>query len=439
MQYWINTGDKKHGPFSASQLKKLALKGELKRNHKISTDQKRWVVAESVKGLVFKADEAWYAPVTEDIRQHDAGVRDTTTNQQHASQPSASNPTPSVQKRHVATDVEALSDTEIAQSLLQGTPNSEAQPASIVNEVANTADRNDKPDGEVLRLLFSNRRELLSRRLAAWVIDALVISVVSNIVFVIVFVMWASFGYFLFRDPLSNDNDVSRMVTGGPTILLAAVAQLCVALRLLFQRDAGFPGLGKSFLGIMTVDNAARPCTPDRSFRRNVVLLVPAMPIVEGIIALKRKDCRRLGDLMAGTSVVREYLPLLNQAISSGQPDTVWKIACWILQTEMRIPDKYVKQRNANLLRMFRHIIQRQKLVCDRFANLNTAFKGRAAVLDDVQSVVDQQLITFRKMSRSGWIQKGLKVEHVHEFHSLQQKKLELVAELRNHNSTESK
>jgi hypothetical protein len=176
MQYWINTGDKTHGPFDATRLKKLALKGELKREHKISTDRKQWTVAESVKGLMFKADEAWDAPVTEDIRQHDAGVRDTTTNQQHASQPSASNPTPSIQKCRVAADVEALSDTEIAQSLLQGTPKSEVQPASIVSEVANTADRNDKTDRELLQLLFSDRRQLLPRRLAAWVIDASVIS-----------------------------------------------------------------------------------------------------------------------------------------------------------------------------------------------------------------------------------------------------------------------
>jgi hypothetical protein len=55
MQYWINTGSKVYGPFGAAQLKKLALNGELKREHKISADQKRWVIAESIKGLAFKA------------------------------------------------------------------------------------------------------------------------------------------------------------------------------------------------------------------------------------------------------------------------------------------------------------------------------------------------------------------------------------------------
>jgi hypothetical protein len=55
MQYWINTGSKTYGPFDATQLKKLASNGELKRDNKISTDKNRWAIAESIKGLVFKA------------------------------------------------------------------------------------------------------------------------------------------------------------------------------------------------------------------------------------------------------------------------------------------------------------------------------------------------------------------------------------------------
>jgi GYF domain 2 len=62
-QYWINTGNKTHGPFDASQLKKLALKGELKRDHKVSADQKRWTTAESVKGLEFQPELAQVSPL----------------------------------------------------------------------------------------------------------------------------------------------------------------------------------------------------------------------------------------------------------------------------------------------------------------------------------------------------------------------------------------
>ncbi len=58
MKYWINTGAKTHGSFTASQLKNLASTGKLKRKHKISTDQERWVFAESIKGLVFAAIES---------------------------------------------------------------------------------------------------------------------------------------------------------------------------------------------------------------------------------------------------------------------------------------------------------------------------------------------------------------------------------------------
>jgi hypothetical protein len=54
MQYWIDTGKTTHGPFDATQLKTLASNGELKRDNKISTDQERWVIAESIKGLAFK-------------------------------------------------------------------------------------------------------------------------------------------------------------------------------------------------------------------------------------------------------------------------------------------------------------------------------------------------------------------------------------------------
>jgi hypothetical protein len=55
-QYWVRNGKSIYGPFTGSQLKRLAKKGELKSHHLISADQKEWTVAESVTGLEFQAD-----------------------------------------------------------------------------------------------------------------------------------------------------------------------------------------------------------------------------------------------------------------------------------------------------------------------------------------------------------------------------------------------
>jgi hypothetical protein len=57
-QYWINIGQKVHGPFTAKQLKYLAKKGELKPRHLVSTDQQRWRRADAIRGLDWGAESA---------------------------------------------------------------------------------------------------------------------------------------------------------------------------------------------------------------------------------------------------------------------------------------------------------------------------------------------------------------------------------------------
>lgn len=69
-EYWINTGNSKvHGPFSGTQLKQLAAKGELNPQHRISTDRKKCVLATSVKGLELPSAEAVSAdPLTDPLQ-----------------------------------------------------------------------------------------------------------------------------------------------------------------------------------------------------------------------------------------------------------------------------------------------------------------------------------------------------------------------------------
>ena len=52
-EYWIKAGGKVRGPFNATQLKKLAASGKLRRDHKVSSDQETWTLAEEVSGLRF--------------------------------------------------------------------------------------------------------------------------------------------------------------------------------------------------------------------------------------------------------------------------------------------------------------------------------------------------------------------------------------------------
>lgn len=56
-QFWVKTSSRTQGPFSSQQIRSLASDGKLKPEHQISTDQKRWMKASSVKGLSFADSE----------------------------------------------------------------------------------------------------------------------------------------------------------------------------------------------------------------------------------------------------------------------------------------------------------------------------------------------------------------------------------------------
>lgn len=64
--FWIKTAKGQLGPFTASQLRKLSDKGELRPTHKISSDQQRWYAASTVGGLTFPETEIVEAEIVSD-------------------------------------------------------------------------------------------------------------------------------------------------------------------------------------------------------------------------------------------------------------------------------------------------------------------------------------------------------------------------------------
>ncbi len=52
-QFWVKTVSGSQGPFTSLKLRKLAASGKLLPNHNVSTNQEKWVLASSVRGLEF--------------------------------------------------------------------------------------------------------------------------------------------------------------------------------------------------------------------------------------------------------------------------------------------------------------------------------------------------------------------------------------------------
>ncbi|MBS3764186.1 MAG: RDD family protein [Planctomycetes bacterium] len=64
---------------------------------------------------------------------------------------------------------------------------------------------------------------------------------------------------------------------------------------------------GKAFIGLRVVDAETRkPIGAAESLDRNWPLCIPFFAIVELIVANRRSDKRRLGDLMANTDVIQD-------------------------------------------------------------------------------------------------------------------------------------
>ena len=67
----------------------------------------------------------------------------------------------------------------------------------------------------------------------------------------------------------------------------------------------GFRGrsVGKRILGLHVAFGDNKPCTPVKSFKRNIVLFVPLLNLVELYLFLRNPHQPRLGDRIAKTQV----------------------------------------------------------------------------------------------------------------------------------------
>jgi uncharacterized RDD family membrane protein YckC len=70
---------------------------------------------------------------------------------------------------------------------------------------------------------------------------------------------------------------------------------------------------GKRALSLRVIDGRGLPLSLYQSMVRNIARVVDFLPLfygVAGVVSLARKDGRRLGDILAGTLVIRESQPL---------------------------------------------------------------------------------------------------------------------------------
>jgi len=137
------------------------------------------------------------------------------------------------------------------------------------------------------RNAFANRRQL------AYIIDVILLSSLPG--FIIMIIATAFFGY----APANSGTLLSFLGFSDP--FEAAVVW---GITLLFICKDGFNGmsLGKLMTGVQVIDTETRePISFGRSFKRNLVLLIPLAPL---IILVSMMKGRRWGDFWANTVVI---------------------------------------------------------------------------------------------------------------------------------------
>ena len=114
------------------------------------------------------------------------------------------------------------------------------------------------------------------------------------------------------------------LVAGGPLLVASAIvfgiaavseealvglddgfraAQVLAGLLFLF-RDAAGGSPGKKLFGLRLVRRGGLPSGAAASFARNLTLLVPGWNLIEMASVMRRRDGRRPGDRLAGTTLV---------------------------------------------------------------------------------------------------------------------------------------
>jgi uncharacterized RDD family membrane protein YckC len=162
----------------------------------------------------------------------------------------------------------------------------ELQPGTWNLEPATRLIRNGKI-GRLVEFVVLDASQTILLRLAAFVIDALVVSVILVL-------------------PASILSYAMAWVGGTRSINLVWYCALLVLLLGILLRD-GHRGrsIGKRILGLQLTTPDGSPCSYARSFVRNLPLLVPGWNLLELYLVITGKPFRT-GDRIAKTSVIEE-------------------------------------------------------------------------------------------------------------------------------------
>ncbi|OHD53614.1 MAG: hypothetical protein A2Y33_06745 [Spirochaetes bacterium GWF1_51_8] len=155
---------------------------------------------------------------------------------------------------------------------------------------------------EKIRVEFETAGVLL--RFAAYVVDIIIQSLITGgILFVLMFVMM---GGACLRVDQSND---SAFMTTVLVVFLIILAILITSFQMIFELLWKGQTPGKRILHIRVVQDNGSAASPLSIILRNIFRMVDFLPVANlagAVCALVNKDKKRIGDLVAGTIVIRE-------------------------------------------------------------------------------------------------------------------------------------
>ncbi len=127
------------------------------------------------------------------------------------------------------------------------------------------------------------RNGFANRRQAAYIVDAIIFSILGQAVM-----------YSLFHVTVNSG--------GVATVLLQLLSWVAVPFAFTFKDAFGGWSAGKRLFGVRVVDATTRqPITPIKSMQRNLVLMIPYVGVIGGVITMMKGP--RWGDRWANTMV----------------------------------------------------------------------------------------------------------------------------------------
>jgi uncharacterized RDD family membrane protein YckC len=139
------------------------------------------------------------------------------------------------------------------------------------------------------------------KRAFAYILDMVFVNVIVGVLIVIALVV----GIVIVGAGQSTHNDDAAATAGGMVIVFGYFGSLVVAYVLMLLRD-GFNGMspGKRILGLQVINSVSGvPARLPDSFKRNIILAVPVIPIVV-IVQIFTGNGFRLGDEWSQMKVI---------------------------------------------------------------------------------------------------------------------------------------